>query len=222
VPEGASKFGNQFFEETWVFPCWAGPECCAGMDGCWGLLALEHQQLPHSIWLHSVICLLLISAALSIPPDIHKNKTNSVVFSPQANLRLSGRRLPEKLVPTFAGRGCRVVSATGPCGRYSRFSRSVSDNASSIEWWIGNNKECEDRDPFRCAGETDDISWFLPSDRGLFRCIAPVCWRDKRYFLVPAFAISSICGVRNTLFVCSGWHDANLRYLRMLRNGATA
>jgi hypothetical protein len=36
--------------------------------------------------------------------------------SPQANYtdRPSGRRLLAKLVPTFADRGCRVVSATDP------------------------------------------------------------------------------------------------------------
>jgi hypothetical protein len=37
-----------------------------------------------------------------------------VVFSPQANYtdRASDRRLSAKLMPTFADRGCRVVSAT--------------------------------------------------------------------------------------------------------------
>jgi hypothetical protein len=43
----------------------------------------------------------------------------SVVFSPQANYtdREIDRRLLAKLVPTFADRGCRVVSATDPSGR---------------------------------------------------------------------------------------------------------
>jgi hypothetical protein len=39
-----------------------------------------------------------------------KTKLNSVAFSPQANY--TDRRLSAKLVPTFADRGCRVVSAT--------------------------------------------------------------------------------------------------------------
>jgi hypothetical protein len=48
-----------------------------------------------------------------------KKKLNSVACSPQANYtaRASGRRLLAKLVPTFADRGCHVVSATNPRGR---------------------------------------------------------------------------------------------------------
>jgi hypothetical protein len=47
-----------------------------------------------------------------------KTKLNSVAFTPQANYtdRPSDRRLLAKLVPTFADRGCRVVSATDPPG----------------------------------------------------------------------------------------------------------
>jgi hypothetical protein len=45
-------------------------------------------------------------------------KLNSVAFSPQANYTdRADRRLLAKLVPTFADRGCRVVSATDPPGR---------------------------------------------------------------------------------------------------------
>jgi hypothetical protein len=46
-------------------------------------------------------------------------KLNSVAFSPQANYtdQPSDRRFSAKLVPTFADRGCRVVSATDPYGR---------------------------------------------------------------------------------------------------------
>jgi hypothetical protein len=45
-------------------------------------------------------------------------KLNSMAFSPQANYtdQLTDRRLSVKLVPTFADRGCRVVSATDPPG----------------------------------------------------------------------------------------------------------
>jgi hypothetical protein len=44
---------------------------------------------------------------------------NSVAFSPQANYtdRPSDRRLSAKLVPTFADRGCCVVSITDSPGR---------------------------------------------------------------------------------------------------------
>jgi hypothetical protein len=52
--------------------------------------------------------------------DVPKlKKKNSVVFSPQANYtdRSSDRRMLAKLVPTFADRVCRVVSATDPYGR---------------------------------------------------------------------------------------------------------
>jgi hypothetical protein len=44
------------------------------------------------------------------------SKTKLHNLSPQANYtdRLSDRRLSAKLVPTLAGRGCRVVSATIP------------------------------------------------------------------------------------------------------------
>jgi hypothetical protein len=42
-----------------------------------------------------------------------------MAFSRQVNYanRVSGRRLLVTLVPTFAGRGCRVVSATDSYGR---------------------------------------------------------------------------------------------------------
>jgi hypothetical protein len=48
----------------------------------------------------------------------HLKKKNSVAFIPQANYtdRQSDRRLWAKLVPTFADRGCRVVSTTDPPG----------------------------------------------------------------------------------------------------------
>jgi hypothetical protein len=54
---------------------------------------------------------------------VHKNqsrlKTKLHGLSPQANYtdRLSDRRLPAKLVPTLADRGCHVVSATIPHSR---------------------------------------------------------------------------------------------------------
>jgi hypothetical protein len=38
-------------------------------------------------------------------------------FSPQANYTDSDRRMSAKLMPTFADRGCGVVSATDPHGR---------------------------------------------------------------------------------------------------------
>jgi hypothetical protein len=38
-------------------------------------------------------------------------------YSTSELYRLSDRLLSAKLVPTFAGRGCRVVSATDPPGR---------------------------------------------------------------------------------------------------------
>jgi hypothetical protein len=49
--------------------------------------------------------------------NIHKKELRG--FSPQANYteRTSDRLLSAKLVPTFADRGCRVVSATDPHGR---------------------------------------------------------------------------------------------------------
>jgi hypothetical protein len=48
------------------------------------------------------------------PESVWTLKKNSVAFSPQANYTDSDRRLSEKLMPTFADRGCRVVSATDP------------------------------------------------------------------------------------------------------------
>jgi hypothetical protein len=44
-----------------------------------------------------------------------KNKTNSVAISPQENYA-EDCRLSAKLVPTFVGRECCVVIATGPYG----------------------------------------------------------------------------------------------------------
>jgi hypothetical protein len=47
-----------------------------------------------------------------------KLKLNSVAFSPYANYTdRATAALSAKLVPTFANRGCHVVSATDPYGR---------------------------------------------------------------------------------------------------------
>jgi hypothetical protein len=58
---------------------------------------------------------------LAFFPDMNKliKTKNSVAFSPQVNYtdRPSDRRMSAKLLPTFADRGCRVVSATDPYGR---------------------------------------------------------------------------------------------------------
>jgi hypothetical protein len=47
---------------------------------------------------------------------LRHTKTKLHGLSPQANYtdQLSDRRLPAKLVPTLADKGCRVVSATIP------------------------------------------------------------------------------------------------------------
>jgi hypothetical protein len=50
--------------------------------------------------------------------SIKLSKTKLRGFTPQSELyRPSDRRLSVKLVPTFADRGCRVVSATDPHSR---------------------------------------------------------------------------------------------------------
>jgi hypothetical protein len=47
-----------------------------------------------------------------------KLKLNSVAFSPHANYTdRATAALSANLAPTFADRGCHVVSATDPCGR---------------------------------------------------------------------------------------------------------
>jgi hypothetical protein len=50
-----------------------------------------------------------------------KLKTKLRGFSPQAKYRPDDRRLSAKLMPTFADRGYRVVSATDPHGRIFGF-----------------------------------------------------------------------------------------------------
>jgi hypothetical protein len=64
------------------------------------------------MFLRNVGCLSTDYSAL------YPKKLYSVTFSPQANYtdRASDRRLSTKLVPTFAERGCLVVSATDPPG----------------------------------------------------------------------------------------------------------
>jgi hypothetical protein len=52
-----------------------------------------------------------------------KTKLNSVALVRKRIIQPSNRRMLEKLVPTFADRGCCVVSAADPNGRKSRFSR---------------------------------------------------------------------------------------------------
>jgi hypothetical protein len=46
-----------------------------------------------------------------------ETKLNSVALIRRVLLRPSDRRLSTKLVPTFADRGCRVVTATVPHAR---------------------------------------------------------------------------------------------------------
>jgi hypothetical protein len=60
--------------------------------------------------------LLRVINSFAVPPAL--KLLSSVVFSPQANYTYGeiDRRFLAKLVPTFADRGCRVVSATDPSG----------------------------------------------------------------------------------------------------------
>jgi hypothetical protein len=44
-------------------------------------------------------------------------QTNSIAFSPQANYTNSLTPTAGKVVPTFVGRGCCMVSAVNPFGR---------------------------------------------------------------------------------------------------------
>jgi hypothetical protein len=48
-------------------------------------------------------------------------QTNSVVLDRKRNIPTERPRLSAKLVPAFADRGCRVVSATDPHGRILGF-----------------------------------------------------------------------------------------------------
>jgi hypothetical protein len=76
---------------------------------------------------------------LGIPHGIKKNWT-SWPYTASELYRQSDRRLSAKLVPTFAGRGCCVVSPTNSHGRYSRLSRpepllfQVAPQLSSWGW----------------------------------------------------------------------------------------
>jgi hypothetical protein len=68
-----------------------------------------------------------VSGNISLPSSgfLRMIGLHSCVESPY---RPSARSLPVKLVSNFAGRGCDVVSATGPRGPQSRFSRSMPIN----------------------------------------------------------------------------------------------
>jgi hypothetical protein len=61
------------------------------------------------------------------------NKLNNLtpwLWSASELYRPSDRRIPAKLMPNFVDRGCRVVRATYPLGRWSRFSRPRAANFS--------------------------------------------------------------------------------------------
>jgi hypothetical protein len=57
------------------------------------------------------------------PLALYSNQraTNSMALVREQTIRPSDRRLSAKLVPTFADRGCRVVSAPNPRARILRF-----------------------------------------------------------------------------------------------------
>jgi hypothetical protein len=52
--------------------------------------------------------------------NVHR-KLNSVALVCERTLLPRDRRLPSNLVPTFADKGCRVISATDPQGRILAF-----------------------------------------------------------------------------------------------------
>jgi hypothetical protein len=55
---------------------------------------------------------------------MHQQETNKQTLWPESESELyqsSDRRLLAKLVPTFANKGCHVVSVTDPYGRILRF-----------------------------------------------------------------------------------------------------
>jgi hypothetical protein len=66
------------------------------------------------LWTNRAKCIIAAST---------KKKLNSWLWSASQLYRPSDRSLLAKLVPTFADRACRVVSATDSHGRQSRFSR---------------------------------------------------------------------------------------------------
>jgi hypothetical protein len=62
-------------------------------------------------------------------PAVFSSKTKFRGLSPQENYPLSDRHLSAKLVPTFADRGCHVVSVTDPYGNIPGFlDRLLSKN----------------------------------------------------------------------------------------------
>jgi YD repeat-containing protein len=54
--------------------------------------------------------------------------------------RLSDRRLSAKLMPTFAEKGCRVVSVTDPYGRILGYTYN-SNYYKSLKNWVDNSSE---------------------------------------------------------------------------------
>jgi hypothetical protein len=69
-------------------------------DSCWATVC---KQVQESEWVSEW------------QTNKQTNRTNSVAWVRRRELyRLSDRRLSEKLVPSLADRGCRVVSATNP------------------------------------------------------------------------------------------------------------
>jgi hypothetical protein len=65
------------------------------------------------------VCIDLVDACVNTPSLSHTRKLKKKtklrgLYSASELYRPSDRRLLAKLVPTFADRGCRVVSATDP------------------------------------------------------------------------------------------------------------
>jgi hypothetical protein len=67
-----------------------------------------------------ISCSFLLCCTLFL--YLNKQKTNSMVWVRERTIPTE-RRLSAKWLPTFADKGCHVVSVTDPSGRISRFSR---------------------------------------------------------------------------------------------------
>jgi hypothetical protein len=87
---------------------WLGRFCLATTDSCGRFRALSDASTRYDL-------------EIPHPFTVYKQKTNSVALVCVRTIPTSDRRLTAKLVPTFADRGCRVISATDPHGRILGF-----------------------------------------------------------------------------------------------------
>jgi hypothetical protein len=73
------------------------------------------------VFICCIRCILLGDWRIRSKHIVHKLELNSTVWVRERTIPTEYRRLSEKWLPTFADRGCHVVSVTDPYGRVLGF-----------------------------------------------------------------------------------------------------